>query len=95
MDQKCEAGVLESNSDIFCQQILMNVPTKLIAVIPMHHVLISREVSFVRATLVILVMEQAAQVYLLYLLMIKVSSISTAAYFKIKVSFSFYFNYYL
>ena len=67
----------------------MNVPTELITVIPMHHVIIFREVSFVHATLVILVMEQAAQVHLLYLLMNHVSLIRRTACFRINFSLIF------
>ena len=65
----CEAEyVLVLNYHIFFRQMSKNVPTELIAVIPMRHVLILLEVSLVHATLVLLVTEQSAQVHLLYLL---------------------------
>ena len=58
MDYNGQTGcVLEFKSDIFFHQILMNVSTELITVIPMQHVIILWEVSLVHATLVFLVME--------------------------------------
>ena len=55
---------LTKNFDILLLQILMNVPTAVITVMTMHHVIIPQEVSVVHATLVTLELEPTAQVHL-------------------------------